>query len=177
MGATVIPVPSSGGTTSDNYALISSVTPTNGSSTLSFTGISGYRKLMLKTYQPGLSGGATITLTFNSDTGTNYAYQAAGMVASSGAVAATYRAGAATGFAFPSVISGNLEQNLIINDTNTTGVKTLSGFIYGGTFGGQTYPEFNGMYFASAAITTVTLTVTTQTFTAAGTVALYGVAA
>jgi hypothetical protein len=177
MGASQIPAASSGGTTSDNYALISSVTPTNGSSTLSFTGISGYRKLLLKTFEPGLSSGSTITITFNSDTGANYAYQAAGMTSSTGAVAATFRAGAATGIPFASVISAGLQTNLIINDTNTTGVKTIEGFVYGGTFGGQTYPVFNGMYFASAAITTVTLTVTTNTFTAAGTVALYGVAA
>jgi hypothetical protein len=52
----------------------------------------------------------------------------------------------------------------------------LSGFLYGGNFGGTTYPDFQGTYFASAAISTVTLTVTTNTFTAAGTVALYGVA-
>ena len=175
MGATVVPVPTSG-PTSDNYALISSVTPTNGSSTLSFTGISGYRKLMLRVVEPGLSSGSTVTLTFNSDTGANYAYQAAGMTSSSGAVAATYRAIKANGIAFTSVLTENLQQNLIINDANTTGVKTLSGFLYGGNFGGTTYPDFQGTYFASAAISTVTLTVTTNTFTAAGTVALYGVA-
>lgn len=175
MGSSTVPAPSN--STSDNYALISSVTPTNGSSTLSFTGISGYRKLLLRVIEPGLSAGSTVTLTFNSDTGANYAYQAEGMTSSTGAAAQTYRAIQANGIAFTSVVSASLQQNLIINDTNTTGVKTISGFIYGGTFGGQTYPVFNGTYFASAAISTVTLTVTTNTFTAAGTVALYGVAA
>jgi hypothetical protein len=176
MGSSTVPAPATGAT-SDNYALISSVTPTNGSSTLSFTGISGYRKLLLRVIEPGLSSGSTVTYTFNSDTGANYAYQAAGMTSGTGAVAATYRAIQATGIAFSSVVSANLQSNLFIDDANTTGVKTLSGFIFSGNFGGTTYPVFNGTYFASAAITTVTLTVTTNTFTAAGTVALYGVAA
>jgi hypothetical protein len=176
MGSSTVPAPATGAT-SDNYALISSVTPTGGSSTLSFTGISGYRKLLLRVIEPGLSSGSTITLTFNSDTSANYAYQAVGLVSSSGAAAAALRAIQNTGIPLTSVVSQNLQQNLYIDDANTAGAKKLSGFIYGGSMGGQTYPVFNGTYYASAAISTVTLTVTTNTFTALGTVALYGVAA
>lgn len=175
MAASTIPVPSSAIT--DNYVLISSVTPTAASSTLSFTGISGYRKLLLRTLGPGLSGSSTITLTFNGDTGTNYSYQAVPRTTSSGAAAAVLNASAGTGVAITSVPSANLIQNIIINDTNTTGVKVFSGFMGGGGNGTYVYPQINGMYFASAAITSVTLTVTTNTFTAVGTVALYGVAA
>jgi len=173
MGASQIPAASTGGS-SDNYVLISSVTPTAAATTVSFTSISGYKKLMLRTLKPGLGTTGTVTLTFNSDSGTNYAYQAVEYTASSGAALTIYRGSDATGIAF-GTNTGTLEQNLIINDANTTGVKTISGFVYAGT-GGKAYPALQGMYFASAAITTVTLTVTT-TFAASGTVALYGVAA
>ena len=175
MAASTIPVPSSA--TTDNYVLISSVTPTAAASTLTFTGISGYRKLMLRTYRPGLSATSTVTLTFNGDTGSNYAYQALSIVSTSGVNSVVLGTGANTGIPFASAASGGLEQNLIINDTNTTGVKTFSGFVIGGTAGNIVYPQFNGMYFASAAITSITYTVTTNTFLASGSVALYGVAA
>ena len=173
MGASVVPQ-ASNGATSDNYALISSVTPTAAATTVSFTSISGYRKLMLRVLKPGMGTSGTITLTFNTDTGTNYAYSSIGVVPSTGAVAAQYRSGDATGIALAGLTNAQ-EQNLIINDTNTTGVKTLSGFLYDGAFSAKAYPSLQGMYFASAAITTVTLTIST-TFAASGTVALYGVA-
>ena len=176
MGASVVPTPSTASTAvTDNYVLISSVTPTAASSTLSFTGISGYRKLLLRTLNPGLSSTSTITLTFNGDSGTNYSYQSVARSSTTGTASSVLNASAGTGLALPSIPSGGLIQNLIINDTNTTGVKTFAGWIAKGDGGNTVYPEINGMYFASAAITSVTLTVTTNTFAATGTVALYGV--
>lgn len=173
MSATVIPVAS----TADNYVLISSVTPTAASSTLSFTGISGYRKLLLRTLNPGLSASSTITLTFNGDTGTNYAYEAVSRASNTGTASAVLNVSAGTGLSLTSVETAQLTQNLIISDTNTTGIKNFNGFLARNGGGNSTTPEINGMYFASAAITSVTLTVTTNTFLASGTVALYGVAA
>lgn len=172
MGASVVPTPS----ITDNYVLISSVTPTVSASTVSFTSISGYRKLLLRTLNPGLSATSTITLTFNGDTGTNYSYQSVSRSSSTGTASGVLNASAGTGLALTSIPSGGLIQNLIINDTNTTGVKTFAGWMGKGDGGNTVYPEINGMYFASAAITTVTLTVTTNTYLASGTVALYGVA-
>ena len=175
MGASQVPAT----TGSDNWVQISSVTPTASVSTVSFTSISGYKKLMLRVIKPGFSGSPTTTLTLNSDTGANYAYSAAGIsnytsITLYDSIYGINEAGIPLGKSSSSLGLGAL---VIINEANTTGVKTISGFAQNTSTPTYVYSSLTGEYFASAAITTVTITLSTGTFTAAGTVSLYGVAA
>jgi hypothetical protein len=162
--------PSALSTSSDNWVQISSVTPTNGASTVSFTSISGYKKLMLRINN--ISTG--YSLTFNSDTGSNYSFSYLQYTSSTFSGRTTQNNTSIS--VFSSGSSSNSAQ-LTINETNTTGIKNLSGF--GEYVSGVSYylPSVQGSYFGSAAITTVTLTTGSGTYTATGTVTLYGVAA
>jgi hypothetical protein len=173
MGASQVPAT----TGSDNWVLISSVTPTASASTLSFTSISGYKKLLLSVRSPGSSAPATYNLTFNSDTGTNYIYTIQLWSASTGSTSFTSGyPSSATNINFGSHTSGNLATHLIFNDTNTSGMKNISGYMMGGA-GTNIIYAVQGAYFGSSSISTVTLTLTGgTTFAATGTVALYGVA-
>ena len=172
MGASQVPQAS----LVDNWVLISSVTPTAAASTVSFTSISGYKKLMIKTSTPTLASTGTLSLTFNSDTGANYSYSSIGSDGGT-ALIAPFVAIANTNIPYGTGTTGTNFSQLVINDTNTSGIKLISGFIRALSVSGvQLYPSIIGAYFASAAITTVTLT-TSTTFNAAGTVSLYGVAA
>jgi hypothetical protein len=166
MGASVIPATS--GTASDNWVSISSVTPTNGASTVSFTSISGYKKLMLRVN--GISNSAL--LTFNSDTSANYAYSNLQYNGSSfsGAVAGADTSVALSGGSATSIV-------LTVNEANTSGLKNFNGFSTGFTGVTIAKPILQGAYYGTAAITTVTLTTVSGTYTATGTVTLYGVAA
>lgn len=172
MGATTIPA--ANGSVSDNWTLISSVTPTAGVSTVSFTSIGNYKKLMFKTVNPGLSATSTLTLTLNSDTGSNYSYSSTGLTISTGAAAPSLNSASNTGLSFVSIPTNQFGSQIIFNDTNTSGLKTFTGYAMTGN---TLWPSLQGAYFAASSITTVTLTVTTNTFAALGTVALYGVAA
>jgi len=176
MGATTVPAASSANA-SDNWVLISSVSPTASTTSVSFTSISGYKKLLLKVIAPGSAANIVPIVRFNSDTAANYAYssirsygtQLGGLLATNDtSVKLTGGAG---------ISSNQFYGELMIIDTNTTGVKNLSGFS-GGSDGSNTYifPSITGSYFASAAITTVAFSTTSSNFDGAGTVALYGVA-
>jgi hypothetical protein len=178
MGSSVIPVPSSG-STGDAWTLISSVTPTAGASTVSFTGISGYKKLAIRNFNTVLGTIGKTNLTFNGDTGANYAYNTLSYDSSSPpALVDRYNSLNAANILFYNTNTTATDQYaLVINDTNNTTMKTFSGFGgLGNAMVSRLYPMIQGMYFGSAAITSVTIT-TTTTFTAVGTVALYGVAA
>lgn len=175
MGASVVPTPSTS-VTSDNWVLISSVTPTAASSTVSFTGISGYRKLLFKsTGTTHVSGSGYDSITFNSDTGTNYAWGSSKWDGTT--YSNTYTtAGANIGITTSSATAG-LTATLIIDSVNTTGLKTFTLFGYGtSNVSGNAYANLQGLYTTTSAITSITLTATT-TFAATGTVAIYGVAA
>lgn len=169
MGSSQVPALTSSGT-SDNYVLISSVTPVAAASTVSFTSISGYRKLMLRHVDTTLVTVGTLNVTFNSDTGANYAYsKIAGtstMDNSQTQKDTKIQLGLATATA-------QLGATYIIDGITSTGPKPMTGF---GSTSGTTVATMQGVYVATAAITTVTLT-TTTTFSGTGTVALYGVVA
>ena len=175
MGASQVPAT----TGSDNFVLISSVTPTASVNTISFTSISGYKKLALLVKDPGLSANASVSVTFNSDTGSNYPVSFVSYNDSTGALydaTSTITTGIQI---FAGAASGIAKAHLIIENTDTTGMKTFSGLSgYNNPGVAVANPTISGAYYATAAITTVTLTITTSSvnFTAAGTVALYGVA-
>ena len=161
-------------TTSDDWTLISSVTPTAGATTVSFTSISGYKKLLLRANAPQLATNGNCTLTFNSDAGANYDYASIGT--NTTPIAASFLNVGATGIALGTGSSLGPKLHLTIDEVLTANKKTLSGFLQQMYISGSPnmLTNINGSYFASAAITTVTLTAST-TFAASGTVALYGV--
>jgi hypothetical protein len=168
--------------TSDNWTLISSVTPTAGVATVSFTSISGYKKLLLRVVAPGQSVAADTRLTLNSDSGTNYtAMSGIGWGVSTGAVARPLVSLESAGYIALTAQTGSVDATtvraaVIINEADTTGLKTINGWSYKDT--GSTavnFPNLQGVYYGSAAISTVTLTLSTGTYAATGTVALYGV--
>ena len=169
MGSSQVPALTSSGT-SDNYVLISSVSPVAAASTVSFTSISGYRKLMFKATATTLVTGGIVNLTFNGDTGTNYAYAkfngTSTLSNNQTQVATKIELGTTNNTLTPGLL-------LEIDGITSTGPKTFTGF---GNTGGDTTALINGAYIATAALTTVTWTATT-TFSGAGTVALYGVVA
>jgi hypothetical protein len=167
MGASVIPSTIAG----DNWVLISSVTPTLAATTVTFSSITGYRKLMFRNNGCTLGSAGAVNLTFNGDTGANYAW--ASIQGASTYSSKVENAGNNFNFAPGSSSSTINGYNLFINDSNTAGLKTCTGF---GVQTGSTSPSIQGFYLASAAITSVTFTTTTS-FAATGTVALYGVAA
>jgi hypothetical protein len=169
MSSSIVPAPSAAAP-SDNYVLISSVSPTAASSTVSFTSITGYRKLMFRQVGTQLTTSGYTRVTFNSDTGNNYSYATVNGTTtienSTVFTAANIALSTANNTPMPGL-------NLIIDGITSTGPKPFTGF---GQISGVTCASINGIYFASAAITTITLTATT-TFNGAGTVALYGVLA
>ena len=170
MASSTVPAPATGAT-SDNWVLISSVTPTAAASTVSFTGISGYRKLMLRPVGLTLqTAGAGASVTLNGDTGTNYAYAWFGGTTTQDNQ--QKQNGANITFNTGSTGTSVAGFTLTIDNANTTGIKTFTGF---GTVISPVIQNLSGVYIGSAAITSVTLT-TSTTFAASGTVALYGVA-
>lgn len=177
MGASVIPATGSG---SDNWTLISSVSPTASASSVAFTSISGYKKLLLRVVDPNTSATATFSLRFNSDSGANYSY-AANSTSTSGGTSYPYSTADTNNTSIPlgsGAFGSTVSAFILINETNTAGMKTLSGGAAWtiDSIGGAGTPNLTGQYYASAAITTVTFS-TSSAFTGAGTVALYGVLA
>ena len=167
MTSSIVPAPST--SAGDNYVLISSVSPTAAASTVSFTGISGYRKLMFRWLDTTLATGGYVNVTFNSDTGTNYNY--AKVTGTSTIVNAVTLKDTKINLDAASSTS-QAGGFYIIDGITSTGPKTFTGF---GTTSANQVASINGVYVASAAITIATLVATT-TFSGAGTVALYGVA-
>jgi hypothetical protein len=170
MGSTTIPAVTS--IPSDNWTLISSVTPTASASTLTFSSIASYKKLMLRLNNPGLSGTGTVTITFNGDTGTKYSLYGVPF-AGSGVTALSDQstAGLILGTSL-AAISGSL----VIESADTLNLKNISGYARLATASpvGQ-FSYLAGAYLATAAISSITITLT-STFAATGTVAIYGVA-
>jgi hypothetical protein len=179
MGASQVPAT----TGSDNWVLISSVSPTASSASVTFSSIGSYKKLMLRMEAPAQTSNvaADTRLTFNADSGSNYtlmsgyAYNnggtaAVGLIPKTGYMQLTNQSASAQAISVSAM--------LIINEVNTTGAKTVSGYTVANLTSSAIYsPNAIGTYFASAAITSLTLTLSTGTYSGTGTVALYGVAA
>ena len=149
-----------GATGSDNWIQIAATNPA--ASSLNFTGISGYKKLMV--WWAGASGGglSLSSVRFNSDSGSKYAYNG---THSTSAPSYAQDVSVLTTSAVPLTNPGDLK--LIINSCDNTNLKTYE-YIQPSTYIGT------GFYQASAAITSVNLAWST-TFNY--TVYLYGVLA
>jgi hypothetical protein len=153
-----------GGTGSDNWELISSVTPTAASATVNFTGLVPYRKLMVVWRGIVLATANEVDIRINNDSSSNvYMYYNT-----------TSTGGNNLNFGDKIITSAGttIDQNgfLIIDSCDNTGIKRIVDGA--GTLNSRT--NFSGIYFATAVVTQINV-LTDSTFTAVGTVALYGV--
>jgi len=175
MGSSTIPA-ASAANPSDNWQLISSVAGSG--TTVTFSSISGYKKLMLRGVSLATNSGADATwiIRFNGDTGTKYDYA---FSYSNTIQTDKYQVTAATGatsIGFPGGFYADGTLVLIANNTDTTGIKTLNGSLGGTNTSGfsNRASDLTGNYLASASVSSVSINVSTSTIT--GTLSLYGVA-
>jgi hypothetical protein len=157
-----------GGTGSDNWELISSVTPTAASAAVNFTGLSVYRKLMLVVDGVTKGGDATNELRLNNDSNSNYMAMGG---ASSAGVFNAYTDLFTTSWRISQSNTARMDSVVVIENCDTTNIKTMNG---GGGTGSASRYAYLGVYRANAVISQVNF-ITSSTFNAVGTVALYGV--
>ena len=154
MGASTIPAASSV-TPSDNWVQIAATNPA--ATTLNFTGISGYKKLMIFWYA-STTPPAISSFRFNSDSGSKYAY-------GSTVQTPTLTTSATTAVGLDYLL-------LKIQSVDNTNAKEYSA-VWDVGFGAAKI-AVDGLYQASAAITSVNIA---WAATFSNTVYLYGVAA
>lgn len=159
-----------GGTGSDNWELISSVTPTAASAAVNFTGLSVYRKLAIRFQGIVLGTSGNVTLRLNNDSGSLYDATFQRENTTRVNLVAEFNQ---TAFNLSSTDSSLNHNGFIqIDNCDNAGLKiSPDGFKAAGSI---LINQHYGQYRASAIITQVNL-ITNTTFTAVGTVALYGV--
>ena len=158
-----------GGTASDNWVQIAATNPA--ASTLNFTGISGYKKLMV--YYQGSGGSPTRTLSslrLNSDSGSKYSYSGTHVSATS-PYPITEDVPPALALTTTAVPSNGTYLKFIINSADNSGLKTIEYFQGGAST--QAYSG-TGFYMASASISSINLA---WSASFSETVYLYGVLA
>lgn len=157
-----------GGSNSDFWELISSVTPTAATATVNFTGLTPYRKLMVVANGVTLAGVNELDLRINNDSGNNYSY-------SYWSDAPDIRHETFTN-KITWTFSGITQTGVIVlSSCDNTGVKFVE-TAWGGLTGTTTATQFieRGIYLANAIVTQINI-LTDSTFLGAGTIALYGV--
>ena len=160
MGASIIPAATIT-TPSDNWVQIAATNPA--ATSLNFTGISGYKKLMF--FWSGTGQSAT-TIRFNSDSGSKYQYTGTSLSTSTPYVVTSF-----------SPLTTNLSTGgtidtakMFINSADNAGLKTTEYYMVSSSVASYG----TGLYQASAAITSINFT-WGSTFST--TVYLYGVLA
>lgn len=162
-----------GGTTSDNYQLISSVTPTAGATAVNFTGLAVYKKLLLWNSGIVLGTAGTVTVRLNNDSNnTNYSWALRSR--NNSATPAEVDGGTSS---FRINASANTTLNtegwIAFRNCDVTGIKFVEGAVNEADSAASNWYT-QGAYRGTAVISQVSLLVNT-TFTAVGTVSLYGV--
>jgi hypothetical protein len=168
-----------------SYESIASATGTGSSGTITFSSIpSTYSHLQIRglAFSNAAVNSSTITVRFNSDSGSNYAYHRL-----LGDGSAVYAVGSATqtnmflGGAVAGTNVANVGGATIIDIhdySSTTKNKTLRSFngSDGNTGGGVYYLELNsGLWQSTSAINSITLICGADNFTTSTTFALYGI--
>lgn len=177
MGYSVFPAPATGPTLQqikdgllDNWTLISSVTPTNGSTTVSFTGLSGYRKYWVVVNDIACNTGSFIGFRINNNGGGVYRHWYQRSDGNSYFTAGTeILLNAGTG-------TNGIHGNLIVENANLSIVKRYE---YRGwaNAAGTVIDKGDGQMIDTSAVTSLQVfNQSGNTFTATGTVYLYGVA-
>lgn len=137
------------GSPQDNWVEIGTSSPTSGS-VVTFSGIANYRKLRVVAFKLTYSTTAFVKMTFNSDTGSNYASRPDE---------------ANNHLAFGSGTGTSFDVDILFNSQAT--YKRVEGWEYEAT-----YP-YQGFWTNNDAITQIDLTLSTGTYSS-GTVKLYG---
>ena len=162
-----------GGSTSDNWELISSVTPTAASAAVNFTGLSPYKKLMIIWNGVVLAASNGVFVRLNNDSSANYTYGYTDDTNTLGNNAYEINWSMFTTSVIISSSGTNQAGLLQFANCDMTGLKSIGP---GGdaSSGGENKFDYYGWYSGSSVVTQVNL-LTTSTFTAVGTVYLYGV--
>jgi hypothetical protein len=163
--------PAAGG----GMTLLATTTLTGSSVTVS--SLTGYKQLCFVIRLARITSNGNFNCTFNSDTGSNYTWN--GLKAHDGVLSSATGAAASTsmrlGFIGDSATTTNLyggEINVVAADqTSGVSVRSTGGFNDGT---GNTAIFFNGRYFNTAVISSITLNAGASTW-AAGTLMTYGV--
>jgi hypothetical protein len=146
----------------DNWQLIAANTVTSGTTT-SFTGLSGYRKLMVTFKGVTVNSSSWLYLRFNADsTATNYG-STSGFYANSGGNSANDL------ILLTGITTTGMTGYAVFNSTDKTTPKFLE------DSGGSVLGYSNGIYLGTSAITAVEV-FSGATYTA-GSISLYGIAA
>lgn len=161
-----------GGTGTDYWELISSVTPTAASASVNFTGLSTYRKLLLIWDDTTLAASGSVSVRLNNDSSSNYLYTSVDWVATP--TYANSLAIFATSIGF-STTGTNPQGFVEFGNCDSTGLKSIvNAANSGATATNAIRNQFTGYYKGSSIVSQVNL-ITDNTFNAAGTVYLYGV--
>lgn len=155
-----------GGTGSDNWELISSVTPTAATSAVNFTGLSPYKKLMVVADGVTLSVADELDLRINNDSANKYLRS---FWSESEQVSQSNFTSRLT-FTYSST---TIAAMVVIENCDNAGVKFISKGFGGATPTSTLFME-NGIYLASAIVTQINVLVD-NTYAGAGTLSLYGV--
>lgn len=162
MAGSYVPLPLIG---NDKWIQVSSVTASG--TTVSFTGITGYRKLavLFKTLSPSSAGSKTISMTLNSDTATAYRAFKSGTTS----IDTSFDLGTMQSGTSPSP-SGMI----IIDNVDSDTIKMISGSSYNtsGTYNYQNGSHYEG----NAKVTSVQIKTSDSFGFAGGTIILYGAA-
>jgi len=162
MGASQIPPVAASAAASDNWALIASTNPA--ATSLNFTGISGYKKLMIFWNGTGQNG---LTIKINSDSGSKYSYASTRIISSSGLSIGDYPPNLTTNW---TPLSGGDYCKFVIDSADTSTMKTSEYYL---AISSQTVLG-TGIYQATASVSSVNLAWSSSFST---TVYLYGVLA
>lgn len=167
-----------GGFSSDNYVLISSTTPTAATS-VNFTSISGYKKLLVLAINCGFATASYPLLRLNNDsTNDNYAHSAYSQQPNTGVDNLNARGRTSLLPFCQQTASTGWDFQAIIDNADTPNVKiaTINGhFTNSGNSAIYRTLNSTGFYRASAAISQVNIVSSSANFSASGTIALYGV--
>jgi hypothetical protein len=169
----------------DNWTLLSTTNLPTGASSLTISGISGQKQLMILCGSIQTPASSFITLRINGDTGSLYT-----SFGSSAESSASYNPSAfnqyqgLTQTSFRLLKNNNSSGNegvvaVILGATNSTGAKTFQNVSAGGSSGGgntQIQYQTFGVYTGSSAVTSITLISSTGNFRSAIPVYLYGTA-
>ena len=150
-----------GGNLGDTWELISSVTPTVSTAAVNFTGLSPYRRLLVRWEGIVLNASGGVGLRINNDTGSDYNYQSG---------ANNYPA-QSDQFIFYNAFGTNHRAYALLDNCNNAALVELTA---GAGVGGSAMAAVSGYYRASAVVTQINV-ITDSTFTAVGNVSLYGV--
>jgi hypothetical protein len=167
MGISIFPTAAAAAFGSDDFELISSVTPTAASTSVNFTSLDPFKKLLVICKDVELATTGIIRIRLNNDSnGDNYLYNY---------FSTSANINAAFGTGFQATTTNTVSQTvrfLLIENCDKTGVKIATA---GAARIGSDYTQnLNQLYLGTAIITQLNV-VSSTTFTAAGTVALYGV--